>query len=122
MVKVFVDIQTYDTRLDYELFPAREHRAGETQVQVGAQARIIWNGMSIYKGVDIPRVFNLIVEFADELGIALLADYIVNKLKGKKRTKIIVRNRREIEIDTEELNGEQIVKILTEIRKEEKST
>ncbi len=116
---MLIEIDTYDGRLDFDLFEISEN----TTLSVGDQKALpggftmTSEGLIIRKAFGFPETVTLVITFtggfASNIAINLLSSWLYDKLKGRAETLRI--DRREIHIE----KGE-ITRIIEEtIRREE---
>jgi len=116
-MKLHLKIETFDPKLDSDLFEATKLRAG--------QEKIISNGVSIrlesYKLREtvLPTIaFDVLVSIGQNvvlpIAISILSNYLYDKLKRRKDNTLVINNK-SIEID-----AEQIKQLIINIANEEK--
>ena len=104
---MYIEIDTHDHLLDFELFEIRE----KTTFSVGDQKSLpggftmIFDGVTVRKAIGFPETITLVITFAgtvvSSVAINLLSSWLYDKLKGRAETLRI--DRREIHIDKGEI-------------------
>ena len=105
-----IEIQTQDRFLAFELLGKKSVSLHDS-VDLPGNAKLSYNGSVIRKSFGVPEIVNFSVTFGSGVAAGLVANWLYDKLKDK--TKKITINRREIQLDKDEIKKiiEESIKI-----------
>jgi len=96
-----IEIHTYDRRLAFDLFETsstNEH----TEIQISSEAKLKYHGLYVRKAAGFPEILYSILEYSSGVATGIIANWLYNKLKGKKIEKLMIE-KTEVEIEEGEI-------------------
>ena len=104
-MEVSIEIETFDKKLESDLFEARRFSTGETERTISEGISIRWDGTEFKKAVGFPDIIHISLILARDvvlpIALGVLSNWLYDKIKGKA-TKIKV-NGVEVQIDKDEI-------------------
>ena len=95
-----LEVYTKDERLLFDILGKSSASTGKT-IKIPGNAKLIYKGTSIREAVGTPEVINFVLMFGSEVAAGIVANWVYDKLKN--RAEKIVINRREVQMDREEI-------------------
>ena len=108
-----VEIETNDPHLLFDIFGARELRAGESEITISKGISLVYNGTIVRLATGLPNIVQFILKisgpFASDIVGGLVGSFLYDILRGKVIPRIRIDN---IEVS---LNKNEIKRIVIEI-------
>jgi hypothetical protein len=105
-----IEIQTSDNFIAFELLGKKSVSLNDS-IDLPGNAKLSYNGSLIRKSFGMPEIVNFTLTFGSGVAAGLVANWLYDKLKNKAEK--ITINRREIQLDKEEIKKiiEESIKI-----------
>ena len=100
-MKIDLEIETFDKKLDFDLFETKERLERGMTKQLENGVSLEYKGTEIRLGVGFPDIILLVLDIASSVAVGLFVSWLYDKLKNRA-TKIKI-NEIEVEIDKEEI-------------------
>jgi hypothetical protein len=94
-----IEIHTYDKGLVFDLLGKSSVR---DEIQISDQIKLRYDGSYIRKAFGFPEIANFVLTFGSGMAAGVAANWLYDKLKGKKIERLIIE-RTEVEIDRGEI-------------------
>jgi len=107
-----IEIQTHDRSLVFDVLEKKSVSLND-EVEIPGNAKISYKGSLVLKSVGIPETVNFVLTFSSGVVASVVANWIYDKFKNK--TEKIKINRREINLDKNEIT--KIIEESIEIKK-----
>jgi len=95
-----IEIQTHNRFLPFELLNKKSVLVNDS-IELPGNAKLSYNGSLIRKSVGLPEIVNFTLTFGSGVAAGVVANWIYDKLKNK--TEKISIDRKEIQLDKEEI-------------------
>lgn len=96
-----IEIHTYDRRLAFDMFETSSTN-DHTEIQISSDVKLKYEGLYIRKAIGFPEILYSILEFSSGVATGVVANWLYNKLKGKKIKKLMIE-KTEVEINKGEI-------------------
>jgi len=96
-----IEIHTHERRLVFDLLEKSSVTQND-EIQITDQVKLRYAGSYERKGLDFPAIIYIAVSFTSGVGASVFANWLYDKLKGKRIEKFIIE-KTEIELDQGEI-------------------
>lgn len=102
--EISLKIYTNDRQVTSELFPsASRYTAGETTHVIDDETQVVYQGSFVRKSVGFPDIIELSIRIAEPVSLAIVANWLYEKLKDKKASLEV--HGREVDVEKEEIQS-----------------
>jgi hypothetical protein len=105
--RLFIEIETHETNLDFELMGSPPMLESGVQYTLPDGSTLVWQSGTVHKAVGAAKILHFFLTYGKDVSAGVIGNYLFSKLKGRSTT---------LRIDRQEVQIEQgqISRVLTE--------